>query len=147
MVDGTKINDIYYDVMLENKIDKVKENDTQQDEEIQELTEDDRIKNLTYDEIQKLEVGSIKNKVRALKEENLDIIINLNVQKKLVKQLESMVLSRDVELLQRDKKDLMSKNIEKRNKHKAWVDKLKERYDIQSEKWGYDPLTGIISDE
>ncbi len=99
---------------------------------------------LTAEEMQRINDESLKEQSRKLMLEVADLKLQLKSKDLEVLKLKSEVESKNLELLQRDKLEQLQKLNDERAKHRLFVTELKERLNIKSDRWGFNPLTGEI---
>lgn len=99
---------------------------------------------LSAEEMQRINDESLKEQGRKLMLEVADLKLQLKSKDIEVLKLKLDVESKNLELLQRDKLESLQKLNEERAKHRTFVTELKERLNIKSDRWGYNPLTGEI---
>lgn len=109
-----------------------------------ELVDDGTKKYLTQSEMDKFEIENLKEVIR--KQELSDLeqkkqIIMLKVQ---YYNLQVDLCKKDIELLEKNKLEKLSVYDKERNEHKKFVKSLKEKLNITTERFGFNPDTGEI---
>lgn len=104
------------------------------------MTEETTDRYLGGREMFELELNSERELSRKLKERELQY------QERIL-MLELEARQERLKTLAFRKADLKRRNDEERSRHKSYVSELKEKYEITTEGFGYDPISGKLSTE
>lgn len=99
---------------------------------------------LSAEEMQRINDETLKEHTRKLMQEVADLKLQLKSKDIEALKLKLEVESKNLELLQREKLEMLQKLNEERANHRTFVTELKNKLNIKSDRWGYNPLTGEI---